>query len=108
MVYHPTYAVFARTVNFVQKSGGSFVGRGVYSSQPYDVPTEDGLIFSDQRTILDILEVEYTTLPVQGDSIEIPEDGTLPELGFFDIIDVDSNGGGELTLTIRKQVVSKP
>lgn len=108
MVYHPGYAVFARSVNFTQKSGGSFVGRGVYSSQPYDVQADDGTIFSDQRTILDILENEYATAPIQGDSVEIPEDGTLPDLGFFEIIDVDSNGGGELTLALRKIVESKP
>lgn len=107
-VYGPTYAVFSRPVNFTQKSGGSFGGRGIYSSQPYDVPTEDDLIFSDQKTILDILENEYSSPPVQGDSVEIPSIGTLPDLGSFEIIDVDSNGGGELTLVIRKLVVAKP
>lgn len=108
LVYHPSYAVFARTVNFAQKDGGSFVGRGVYTTQSYDVPAEDGSLFSDQRTILDILEDEYAVMPVQGDALEIPEEGTLPALGFFDIINTEKNGGGETTLTIRKQTESKP
>lgn len=107
-VYFPTYAVFARPVSFFQKAGGSFVARGIYTTQPYDVQSEDALVFSDQRTILDVLENECASTPLQGDNVEIPGEGTLPDLGSFEITDVDNNGGGELTLTLRKLVESKP
>lgn len=108
MVYRPAFNVFARPVLFSGDASPSS-GRGIYTSDTTDVVTEDGSLLSDQRTILDILDEEYTVLPSQGDTVTIPEDiSGMPDLGEFKIIDVRNNGGGETTLTLRKIVVNKP
>lgn len=106
-VYRPAFDIFARPVTFSGSAVPS-AGRGIYNTDTTDVVTEDGSILSDQRTILDVLEEEYTVLPSQGDGVIIPAEGDLPALGEFKVIDVRSNGGGETTLTLRKVVVSKP
>ena len=68
-----------------------------------NIVLEDGSIISDQDTILDIRTGEFPTLPVQGDTINIPYDpiADLPTLGDFEIINVWNNGGGEITLQLR-------
>ena len=106
-VYHPAFNVFARPVTFsgtaVPKSG-----RGIYSTESLDIPAEDGSVVSTRRTILDILEDEFTTLPAQGDIVDIPAHQDLPALGTFKVTDDRSNGGGETTLQLRKMVETKP
>jgi hypothetical protein len=106
-VYRPAFNIFARPVTFVGNAVPSS-GRGIYNTDTLDVMTEDGSVLSDQRTVLDILEEEYTVLPSQDDTVIIPADLDLPALGEFKVIDVKTNGGGETTLTLRKVVVSKP
>ena len=107
-VYVHTYDTFARPVTFVPKVGSAFNGRGIFSSQPVDITAEDNSIFSDMQTILDVLESEFTVVPVQGDTLSIPSHIGMPSMGDFEVIDVDTNGGGEATLIIRRLVVSKP
>src|SRR5262245_26029869 len=108
VVYGPCQDIFGRPVNFTSKLGNSFTGagRGIYDTRAIDVPVEDGVIMSDQQTIVAIRAVEFSTWPVQGDTISIPAEpiSQLPALGQFEIIDVDDNGGGEITLTLRKIV----
>lgn len=104
-VYNVCQGAFGRTGIFTSAKGNSFsgTGRGIYGSTWIDVHTEDGSIFSDQRTIFDIRADEFSLLPVQEDTVAIPADSSgMPDLGTFQIIDVDDNGGGELTLTLRK------
>jgi len=112
LIHGPGYAVFSRSVTFTplksQPGQPAYVGRGIFSTQPIDVPAEGGLVLSDQVTILDILEKEYATLPMQGDRVNIPASGTLPALGDFEVLDRDTNGGGETTLTLRAVAVAKP
>jgi hypothetical protein len=91
---------FARPVTFAT---GGFTGRGIYNTEKLDVAAEDGSIISSQRTILDILEVEFAVLPQQRDQLTIPADDVgNPALGDFEITDVFPNGGGETTLVLRK------
>ena len=61
-------------------------------------------ITTDQRTIFDIRAAEFPVLPQQDDTVYIPEEplSGLPELGNFEIINVWHNGGGEVTLQLRK------
>ena len=112
MVYLPNYAVFARPVTFTplvsQPGQAAYGARGIFNTVPIDVMGSDGSIFSDQKTILDILEEEFSVLPVQLDRVFIPAHIGIPELGHFEIIDADTNGGGETTLTLRKLVTAKP
>jgi len=108
VVYEPCYQVFARDVTFMPLIGDAFLGRGIFNTVPLDVLSEDGAILSDQKTILDILETEFATLPVQRDHIFIPEADGMPELGEYEIIDAVTNGGGETTLTLRKVLTKKP
>lgn len=111
LVYLPAYDTFARPViiNPIASQPGnpSYTARGIYNTVPMDVETE-GPVFSDMRTILDILEEEFTVIPIQMDQITIPAYQGLPALGSFEIQDSDANGGGETTLTLRRLVTARP
>ena len=105
-VYTPQYDTFARPVTFTpiksQPSEAAFGGRGIYGTVSIDVMGEDATIISDARTILDVLEEDFTVVPVQGDRLNIPAHIGMPALGDFEVIDANTNGGGETTLFIRK------
>ena len=111
-VYIPAFNIFARPCVFTptksQPSQPSYTGRGIYSTQPLDIAAEDASIFSDQITIFDVIENEFSVIPIQGDLVSIPADGALPALGDFEIVDTSTNGGGQTTYHLRKIVVSKP
>jgi hypothetical protein len=109
-VYLPCQDTFGRPVTFTSTSGSSFSGaaRGIYSSQDINVTLEDGSIITDQQTILDIRTDEFASLPVQDDQVTIPYDPVsgLPDLGSFQIVDIWHNGGGEITLALRRMQTS--
>jgi hypothetical protein len=108
LIYMQTQDVFGRPVNFTSTLGNSFTGgnRGIYDSRTLNVMLEDGSIFSDQQTILDIRASEFSVLPVQGDTIDIPPEpiSGLPAEGGFEITNVFHNGGGEVTLELKALV----
>jgi hypothetical protein len=108
LVYNPCQIVFGRPVIFTSKFGNSYdgAGRGIYDSQTLDVALEDGSLISDQQTILDIRTAEYSILPAQGDRVAIPFEPVsgLPDLGVFEITDLWHNGGGEVTLALKRLV----
>jgi hypothetical protein len=112
MVLSPAFDVFARPVTFYpyvsQPAGASFLGRGYYWSGPVDIQTEDGAIYSDQKTALDIRDVEFAELPQQGDRLVIPEADAGPALGEFEVVDIDSYDGGMTVLTLRKWLPASP
>jgi hypothetical protein len=105
LIYMPTQDVFGRPVTFASTLGNSYSGinRGIYDSRTLNVMLEDGSIFSDQQTILDIRASEFSVLPVQGDTIDIPAESVsgLPAVGSFEITNVFHNGGGEVTLELK-------
>jgi hypothetical protein len=111
-VYLPTYDTFARPVTFTpvasQPNQPAYDARGIYGTVPIDVMAEDATIISDARTILDIREIEFTVLPEQGDRLSIPSHAGMPALGDFEVIDTNTNGGGETTLFIRKWMTPVP
>lgn len=113
LVYLPNYDTFARPVTITplasQPGVPAYSARGIYGTRPVDVQGQDGSIFSDQQTILDIREAEFAVLPVQLDRVFIPDDADGgPSPGTFEIMDTEPNGGGETTLVIRKVVTAKP
>lgn len=85
-----------------------YSSRGIYTTEEEDLPAEDGSIFSDQHTILDVIAKEFEVLPMKGDRIFIPADSGIPEAGLFEIIDLQDNGGGETTFDLRQVVPAKP
>jgi hypothetical protein len=89
-------------------AGAAYSTRGIFTTRPVDIVGVDGSIFSDQQTIIDIRELEFPILPIQGDRINIPVDCNGVPLGDFEIMDADTNGGGETTLVLRKLVTAKP
>jgi len=113
LVYLPNYDTFARGVTITplasQPGVPAYVARGIFDTRPVDVAAMDGNIISDQQTILDIREAEFSVLPQQLDRVYIgPDPDAGPALGDFEVVDADSNGGGETTLTIRKIMTAKP
>ena len=111
-VYLPNYNTFARPITVTplksQPNQPAYAARGIYTTEPMDVLAEDQSSFSDQRCILDILEIEFSVLPIQGDQISIPGVGLLPAVGDFQVIETKDNGGGEMTLSLRLLVTAKP
>lgn len=112
LVYQPVFDTFARPVIFTpiasQPLAIAYTARGIYDTRPVDVLAQDGAVLSDQQSILDILEEEFGVLPVQLDRVSIPAVDDIPAVGDFEIMDADSNGGGETTLTLRRLVVAAP
>lgn len=94
-------------------TSGSFNIRGIFSTRPIDIITDVGTsMVSDQQTILDVRDQEFFDLerpvPKQGDLINIPGDGNIPDEGDWEVTDCDANGGGETTLTIRRYLPALP
>ena len=111
-VYLPQYNAFARPIVVTplvsQPNAAAYDARGIFDTDPMDVETLDGGVISDMRTILDILESEFTVLPTQGDRITIPAYLSLAAEGTFEVLDGNGNAGGETTLALRRIVTSKP
>lgn len=112
MLQSPIFDFWAVPVTFIplrsQAGSGSYPGRGILGTTGIDVATEDGSLFSDQRTILDIREAEFAVMPQQDDHVIIPKDCNGVDKGEWQIIDASSNGGGQTCLTIRKYEVVMP
>jgi hypothetical protein len=106
LVYEPSYDLFARSITVTpvmsQPTVAAYSARGIYTTEDKEVIAEDGSVFIDQSTILDIREIEFTVLPTQKDLIDIPSDGGVPAEGSFEVVSSGTNGGGETTLVIRK------
>ena len=111
LVYGPNYDLWARPITvrpIASRPGlGPYTARAIYHSDELSVPMEDGSIFSDQKTYIDVRDVEFTVLPEQNDLIDIPIDpgSGEPAVGSFQVTNVSNNGGGETSLTLRKLVV---
>jgi len=106
LLQKPVFDFWAVPVTFMPKVSQpavtSFEGRGILNTYPLDVVGIDNSIFSDQRTILDIRDSEFAVQPLQGDHLNIPADCNGVPKGEYEILDADSDGGGQTMLTIRK------
>jgi hypothetical protein len=85
-----------------QPAAGTYEGRGILNMYNLNVAAEDGSLYSDQRTILDIRDSEFAIMPEQNDHVVIPQDCNNVDKGEYQIIDSNSDGGGQTCLTIRK------
>jgi hypothetical protein len=113
LLYKPVYDKFARPVivNPIvsQPDTNSYENRGIFNTGPTDIEMEDGSVYSDARTILDIRMAEWSTLPQQGDQINIPDHEDVAG-GEFEVEDLEGvgNAGGEITIILKRRVSSKP
>lgn len=103
----PNFDMWAREVVITplvsQPGAPAYTARGIYDTTPLDISELDGItIISDQKTILDVRDSEFTVVPMQGDLVHIPAEGNIPAQGDFEVTDGDANGGGETTLSLRK------
>lgn len=112
LIYSKGQDLFGRPVTITpvvsQPGNPAYAARGIYMTEPLDVLAEEGSLFSDQRTILDVRDIEFSVVPLQGDLILIPATGAIPAAGQFVVIDQKNNGGGETSLELRRVVVTKP
>jgi hypothetical protein len=118
MIYAPNFTQFARPVTFFPLVSApatpSFACRGIFHDGRLDVVLEDGSLYVQQETSLDILETDFTgvglPLPQQLDQLNIPQDGPggMVAEGQFEVTSVTRNGGGETNLILRKVVVALP
>lgn len=93
---------------FSQPDGASYDARCIYDTRQLDVMAEDGSIYSDQQTICDIRTSEFDILPQQKDRVTIPFDCNGAPLGDFEVVDTSLNGGGQLTLVLRRVIPEPP
>jgi|SRR5215204_2313979 len=114
-VYKLCMDMFAGVITIIpvasQPGEASYTARGIYGTEAFDLIGEDGSIIADQRTILDIREVEFSVLPISGDQVFLAASNFSDQLiedGTYVILDADTNGGGETTLAIRKLVTALP
>lgn len=112
-LYLPNYNQWARPVTVTpvvsQPGQPAYSNRGILDSKETDVLGEDGSVFSDSKTILDIRMQEYAVLPMQGDLVDIPFHQNVPG-GSFEVDDLAGvgNAGGEITITLKRIVTAKP
>jgi hypothetical protein len=107
VVYLHCFDTYARSITVTpvasQPAGAAYAARGILDTRGTAIQTDAGMVvMSDQETILDIRENEFGIVPVQGDQIDIPAEGNIPAAGTYEVTDAAWNGGGEITLTIRK------
>jgi len=113
LVYLPNMDTFARGITVTplasQPGVPSYSARGIFDTRPIDVQAEDGSIVSDNQTIVDVRDAEFTVVPAQLDRINIPADANAGDaLGDFEITDTEGNGGGLTTLVLRKVMKARP
>lgn len=113
LVYLPNFDMFARSITITplasQPGLPAYSARGIYNTRAIDVQAEDGSIISDQQTIVDVRDEEFSVIPDQLDRVYIPFDADGgPDLGEFEVTDTEPNGGGETTLVLRKFMAARP
>jgi hypothetical protein len=105
--------VFSRPITVTpiasQPGQPAYDARGILDSKETDVLAEDGSVYSDSKTILDIRMQEFVVLPMQRDRIDIPPIASEPG-GSFEVMDLAGigNAGGEITLTLKRITTAKP
>lgn len=113
VVYLQCFDMFARSVTVIplasQPGAPSYYARGIFDTRPINVMAEDGSIFCEQQTILDVRDAEFGIVPTQLDQIQIPVNpDDVSNITLYEVTHTESNGGGETTLAIRKVLTANP
>jgi hypothetical protein len=112
-LYKVCWDVFARPITVTpvvsQPGGSAYANRGYFDTKDIDVMAEDGSVFSDAQTYLDIRMAEFPVSPMQKDRIDIPFHAGTPG-GSFEVSDLAGvgNAGGIITLTLKRIVAPLP
>jgi hypothetical protein len=107
-LYAPCQDVFSRPVTVTplasQPGAPAYPARGIFNTNIINVLLEDGSLYGEQQTILDILIADYAVLPLQGDQINIPVDPVsgMAARGVFMVTNRGDNAGGEMTLELKR------
>lgn len=102
----PGIAAFARPIRFTpersQRGAPAYAARGVWTSRNVEVPTEDGRILNTRVLTLGVRLSEFAVTPKTRDLVEIPAAGSLPAEGQLWIEDIDLDGQGGATFTLKR------
>lgn len=108
LVLRPAMDTFARVCTFYPQAsqpntidtdhpyGVPYKNRGIFTTTAFDVPMQDGMIFSDQKTELGIKLNDFVIPPARDDRVVV--DGA----GYFKISDADIDGQGGMKLALRR------
>jgi len=108
----PIQQTFSRPIMITpygsQPGRNPYSARGVLTTAPIDVATEGNVVFSDQRTVIDIRMSEYAVVPMERDWVQVPAHMSMPACGPYEIQDVDVYHDGRARLTLRAAHVDEP
>ena len=103
----PGIATFGRPVTVTPSGGRSpiapFLSTGVWTSRNVDVSLLDQQSMNTRVITLGIALAAWPMTPKPGWAIRIPAAGSLADEGTLWIDDVDLDGQGGATLTLKKQ-----
>lgn len=102
----PGITAFARPVSIrpvrSQPGAAPYHARGVWASRPVEIQTEDGRVLNSRVITLGIMLAEFTAAPKTRDLIDVPAAGFYPAEGRHWIEDIDLDGQGGASLTLKK------
>jgi hypothetical protein len=108
LVLKPAGDIFQIMVSYTptvsQPGVPAFDTNGVYSSTALDVELQDGTIYSDQQTKLEVRLADFAAYPEEGDFVTIT-DARHPAFGkqfWIGDLDEDGQGGGILLLRLKE------
>ena len=102
----PGINAFARPVMIrpVRSQPGqpAYPARGVWSSRPVEIQTEEARILNTRLITLGIMLSEFPVAPKTRDHVDVPAAGFYPAEGRHWIEDIDLDGQGGASLTLKK------
>ena len=102
----PGITAFARPVMIQparsQPGEAAYPARGVWSSRQVEVQTEDGRILNTRVITLGIMLSEFPVAPKTRDHVDVPAAGFYTAEGRHWIEDIDLDGQGGASLTLKK------
>jgi hypothetical protein len=104
----PVMDMFARPITVTPAGGAAYTNRGIWHRDDNDFLAEDNSVVTDHRVSVDVRDAEFAVVPKQGDTIEIPADGTVPAEGTFTILAAHGDGGGMTNLLLQEYTTVAP
>lgn len=112
MVLQQVQNIFSRPIEITpyasQPGQPKYGKRGVFVTTPMDIITEESVVFSDQKSAIDIRLSEYPIPPQALDYVFVPAHMSMPSKGPYEIVDVDEYHDGRARLTLRLAQTDEP